>query len=159
MTYRLVIFINLGNYRISTDSVEGNGDQRQKQHGGGGGHGCIYLFWLRARFFLQNDVCPSSGNRTKFPDLTIMAEGRAECAPVVSQVPLPASKILTHHPTHKERHASFGIIDGNSKMSSIDFAVRRHVGLRWQLLHHQLVSWPAVGSCRTASGAIKLSSI
>ena len=78
---------------------------------------------------------------------------------MVSQVPLPTSKILTHHLTHKERHASFGIIDGNSKMSSIDFAVRRHVGLRWHRLHQQLVSWQAVGSCRAASGAIKLSPI
>lgn len=43
-TYRFIIFVNLGNYRVSADSVESDGDQRQEEHGGGGPdpHGC----WL-----------------------------------------------------------------------------------------------------------------
>ena len=44
-TYRFIIFVNLGNYRVSADSVESDGDQRQEEHGGGGPdpHGCAGL--------------------------------------------------------------------------------------------------------------------
>lgn len=88
--------------------------------------------------------CCSSGPQ----DLHSSREAKHRC--------LQPRYLLAVYRILKERHASFGIIEGNSKMSSIDFAVRRHVGLRWHRLHHQLVSWSAVGPRRTASGAIKL---
>ena len=48
-TYRFIIFVNLGNYRVGADSIESDGDQRQEEHGGGGPdpHGCAGLAVLQ----------------------------------------------------------------------------------------------------------------
>ena len=93
LTYRLVILIDLGNYRISADSVESNGNQRQQEHGGGGPdrHGWLFLSCSQSILFSAYVIIASYHGRS--------ASVRPSLDAIASPPPHASQKLVSAGPS------------------------------------------------------------